>query len=85
MSDGMNIWIEDIEYHSVNLTKRYELDEDDVIETFGSVEKFQELFDEGDDEAQSYVYNGDYESDEDWWTANKGGFDIDTSTSWENE
>lgn len=79
------LWIEDVEYHSVNLTKRYELDEDDVIETFGSVEKFQELFDEGDDEAQSYVYNGDYESDEDWWTANKGGFDIDTSTSWENE
>jgi len=79
------LWVEDVEYHSVNLTKRYELDEDDVIETFGSVEKFQELFDEGDDEAQSYVYNGDYESDEDWWTANKGGFDIDTSTSWENE
>ena len=79
------LWIEDVEYHSVNLTKRYELDEDDVIETFGSVEKFQQLFDEGDDEAQSYVYDGDYESDEDWWTANKGGFDIDTSTSWENE
>ena len=79
------LWIEDVEYHSVNLTKRYELDEDDVIETFGSVEKFQELFDEGDDEAQSYVYNGDYESDEDWWTVYKGGFDIDTSTSWENE
>ena len=79
------LWVEDVEYHSVNLTKRYELDEDDVIETFGSVEKFQELFDEGDDEAQSYVYDGDYETDEDWWTANKGGFEIDTSTSWENE
>ena len=77
------LWVEDVEYHRVNLTKRYELDEDDVIETFGSVEKFQELFDEGDDEAQSYVYDGDYESDEDWWTANKGGFDIDTNTSWE--
>ena len=79
------LWIEDVEYHQVNLTKRYELDEDDVIETFGSVERFQELFDEGDDEAQSYVYNGDYETDEDWWTVNKGGFDIDTTTSWENE
>jgi len=79
------LWVEDVEYHSVNLTKRYELDEDDVIETFGSVEKFRELFDEGDDEAQSYVYDGDYETDEDWWTANKGGFEIDTSTSWENE
>ena len=80
MSD---LWIEDIEYHRVNLTKRYELDEEDVIETFGSVEKFQELFDEQDDEALSYVYDGDYETDEDWWTANKGGFDIDTNTSWE--
>jgi hypothetical protein len=77
------LWVEDIEYHRVNLTKRYELDEEDVIATFGSVEKFQELFDEGDDEAQSYVYEGDYDTDEDWWTANKGGFDIDTNTSWE--
>ena len=80
MSD---LWIEDIEYHRVNLTKRYELDEEDVIETFGSVEKFQELFDEQDDEALSYVYDGDYETDEDWWTANKGGYDVDTTTSWE--
>jgi len=80
MSD---LWIEDIEYHRVNLTKRYELDEKDVIETFGSVEKFQELFDEQDDEALSYVYDGDYETDEDWWTANKGGYDVDTTTSWE--
>ena len=80
MSD---LWIEDIEYHRVNLTKRYELDEEDVIETFGSVEKFQELFDEQDDEALSYVYDGDYEIDEDWWTANKGGYDVDTTTSWE--
>ena len=79
------LWVEDVEYHSVNLTKRYELDEDDVIAEFGSVENFQELFDNGDEEAQAYVYNGDYETDEDWWTANKGGFEIDTTTSWEDE
>ena len=80
MSD---LWVEDTEYHQVNLTKRYELDEEDVIKTFGSVEKFQELFDNGDEEAERYVYDGDYETDEDWWTANKGGYDIDTKTSWE--
>jgi hypothetical protein len=79
------LWVEDVEYHSVNLTKRYELDEEDVIAEFGSVENFQELFDNGDDGAQSYVYDGDYETDEDWWTANKGGFEIDTTTSWEGE
>ena len=80
MSD---LWVEDTEYHQVNLTKRYELDEEDVIATFGSVEKFKELFDNGDEEAERYVYDGDYETDEDWWTANKGGYDIDTRTSWE--
>ena len=76
------LWVEDIEHHSVNLTKRFELDVDEVIETFGSVEKFQELFDEGDEEAESFVYEGDYETDEDWWTSNKGGYDITTNTSW---
>ena len=80
MSD---LWIEDTEYHQVHLKKTYTLDEEDVIATFGSVEKFQELFDNGDDEAQSYVYDGDYETDEWWWTADKGGYDIDTETSWE--
>ena len=79
------LWVEDIEYHHVNLTKRFELDEEDVIATFGSVEKFKELFDNDDEEAHSYVYDGDYETDEDWWSANKGGYDIDTKTSWENE
>lgn len=79
------LWVEDIEYHHVNLTKRFELDEEDVIATFGSVEKFKELFDNDDEEAHSYVYDGDYETDEDWWSANKGGYDIDTTTSWENE
>ena len=80
MSD---LWVENIEFHRVNLTKRYNLDEEDVIATFGSVEKFKELFDNGDEEAERYVYDGDYETDEDWWTANKGGYDIDTRTSWE--
>ena len=79
------LYIEDIEYHQVNLIKRYELDEEDVIATFGSVDKFKELFDNGDSEAEEYVYNGDYETVEDWWTANKGGYDVDTTTSWENE
>ena len=80
MSD---LWIEDVEYHRVNLTKRYTLEEEDVIKEFGSVEKFKELFDSEDERARQYVYEGDYETDEDWWTANKGGYEIDTTTSWE--
>ena len=79
------LWVEDIEYHSVNLKKKYVLDEDDVIAGFGSVEEFKKLFDDEDEKAREYVYQGDYESDEDWWTANKGGYDIDTNTSWEND
>jgi len=79
------LWVEDIEYHQVNTTKTYYLDEDDVIETFGSVEEFQRLFDEGDEAAEQYVYDGDYERDDNWWTDDKGGYDVDTSTSWENE
>ena len=82
MSD---LWVENIEFHRVNLTKSYNLDEEDVIATFGSIEKFKELFDNGDEEAEQYVYDGDYETDEDWWTANKGGYDVDIATSWENE
>ena len=80
MSD---LWIEDVEYHRVNLTKRYTLDEEDVIKEFGSVEKFKELFDAEDERAREYVYEGDYETDEDSWTANNGGYEIDTTTSWE--
>jgi len=79
------LWVEDVEYHSVNTTKTYHLDEDDVIEAFGSVEKFKELFDEGDEEAVDYVYGHDYERDDNWWTDDKGGYDVDTTTSWEND
>ena len=62
------LWGEDVEYHKVNLTKRYTLDEADVIAEFGSVEEFKKLFDEEDERARDYVYQGDCDTDEDWWT-----------------
>lgn len=69
------------ERHIVLVTKKFDVDLDDVISTFGSVEKFKELYDADDQSALDFVEsipeNYDYESEEDWISDRKGDFDYD--------
>ena len=62
------------EYHQVHLYKTYDVPDEDIIEEFGSLEAFEEL-DEG--EQMDFFMEYDYDSDEWWWTADKGGYDSD--------
>jgi len=84
------------EWHQVSLAKTYEVDDDEAIELFGSVERLKEIVswqeqetfggmepmgDEPTDEEQEafdeLFFQGDYiDSEEDWWTDRKGGYDI---------
>ena len=89
---------EKIEHNSVNLHYKYEVDDETLIEVFGSVSRFEELL----------AYHCDYtgasgvgdnpatpeeeelfidfcceldptESEEDWWSARKGGYEVSWS------
>ena len=83
------------EWHQVALMKTYEIDEEDAIEQFGSVQRLKEIISqqeqemwggmepEGEDvsEAESdafweWTMNSDYDTEEDWWTSRKGGYDV---------
>ena len=83
------------EWHQVALMKTFEIEEEDAIETFGSVQRLKEIIsqqeqemwggmepegedvtDEESDAFWEWTMNSDYDSDEDWWTSRKGGYDV---------
>ena len=83
------------EWHQVALIKTYEVDEDEAIELFGSVQRLHEIVShqeqemwggmdpEGDeptaeeqDAFDEICFNDYIDSEEDWWTARKGGYEI---------
>ena len=70
------------ERHVVIVTKTFDVHLDDVISTFGSVEKFKELYDANEQSAIDFVEsipeNYDYHSEEDWISDRKGDFDYDS-------
>ena len=66
------------EHHNVYLDYAVELTEDELKEIFDETDPYEideDLFDEAS-------FNGELEMeqiDEEWWSMNKGGFDIDWS------
>ena len=71
--------IQKIEYHQVNSYFTYEIDDEDIIAEFGSIEKFEEAYAEESDEFWEFVQNFDYDREDDWWTDRKGGYDVEWS------
>lgn len=68
------------EHHTVYLTYETEITEDELKEIFGDVDPYEI----GEDELSDASMEGEIEMDmvdEDWWSMNKGGYDID----WEIE
>jgi hypothetical protein len=64
------------EEHTVYLTYEVEINEDELKEVFGDVDPYEI----GEDELSDASMNGEIEMDmvdEDWWSMNKGGYDID--------
>lgn len=71
--------IKKIEYHQVNSYFTYEIDDEDIIAEFGSIEKFEEAYAEESDEFWEFVQDFDYNREDDWWTDRKGGYDVEWS------
>lgn len=64
------------EYHTVVSEFTYELDDDEIIEQFESVENFKELLDEDDWDAIDFINQSDYERYDDWVSDRKGGYEV---------
>ena len=67
-----------IEVHRVIVTKHFDIDDEEIIKVFGSIDKF---FDEMEDTDQWYEFTNeaDYEREENWISDSKGY----TEESWE--
>ena len=68
------------EIHQVIVTKHYEIDDEEIVEAFGSVDKFLEEM-EDSDEWHDFMNEADYDREENWISDNKGY----TEESWEVE
>jgi hypothetical protein len=88
----MSITLQRIEYHQVHSYMTYEIEEDAIIEEFGSVHRFQdigftigdeyyeadeEVTDEDIDKFIDFVAEHDYDREDDWFTDRKGGYEVD--------
>jgi len=69
--------IEKREYHQMTSTFTYDVPEEEIIETFGSVESFMEHYEEESDEFNEFMWEFDYDREDDLWTDRKGGYDVD--------
>jgi len=64
------------EYHTVVSEFTYELDDDEIIEQFESVENFKALLDEDDWDVIDFINQSDYERYDDWISDRKGGYEV---------
>ena len=64
------------EYHTVISEFTYELDEEEIIDRFESVENFKALLDEDDWDVIDFINQSDYERYDDWVTDRKGGYEV---------
>jgi len=69
--------IEKREYHQMTSTFTYDVPEEAIIETFGSVESFIEHYEEESDEFNEFMWEFDYDREDDLWTDRKGGYEVD--------
>lgn len=80
------------EYHQVNSEFTYDVPDEDIIKTFSSVERFEQILshmgtewdipngdpptDEEYDLFIEFLENYNYDRYDDWWTDSKGGYDV---------
>lgn len=69
------------EYHQMTSTFTYDVPEEDIIETFGSMESFMENYAEESDLFWGFMCEFDYDREDDLWTDRKGGYEVE----WEIE
>jgi len=85
--------IKRIEYHQVHSHMTYDIDDDSIIEEFGSLDRFKtiiyavegvepdededEVTDEEMDKAMDFISEHDYDREDDWFTDRKGGYEVE--------
>ena len=71
--------IKKVEYHTVHSHFTYDIDEEDIIAEFGSVEEFQKHFEDETDEFYVFVMDYGYDREDDWFSDRKGGYEVEWS------
>ena len=69
--------IEKREYHQMTSTFTYDVPEEEIINSFGSIESFMEHYEEESDEFNEFMWEFDYDREDDLWTDRKGGYEVD--------
>ena len=69
--------IEKREYHQMTSTFTYDVPEEEIINTFGSVDSFMGHYENMSDEFFDFMCDFDYDREDDLWTDRKGGYEVD--------
>lgn len=70
--------LKQIEYHQMTSTLTYDIDDEDIIEKFGSLGTFEDAMVDETDEFFEFINSGlDYNREDDIWTERKGGYEVD--------
>ena len=75
-----------IEYHQMTSTLTYDIDDDIIIDEFGTFEQFEAEMAEETDKFFDFINSGfDYDREDDIWTDRKGGYDVDFEIEYDEE
>ena len=64
------------EYHTVVSEFTHEIDDEEIIDRFESLEKFKQLLDEDDWDVLDFINQTDHDRYDDWVSDRKGGYDV---------
>lgn len=78
--------VKQIEYHQMTSTLTYDIDNDLIIDEFGTFEQFEAEMAEETDKFFEFINSGfDYDREDDIWTERKGGYEVDYEIEYDGE
>ena len=78
--------VKQIEYHQMTSTLTYDIDNDLIIDEFGTFEQFEAEMAEETDKFFEFINSGfDYDREDDIWTDRKGGYEVDYEIEYDGE
>jgi hypothetical protein len=78
--------VKQIEYHQMTSTLTYDIDNDIIIDEFGTFEQFEAEMAEETDKFFEFMHSGfDYDREDDIWTDRKGGYEVDYEIEYDGE
>lgn len=78
--------VKQIEYHQMTSTLTYDINNDIIIDEFGTLEQFEAEMFEQTDKFYDFINSGfDYDREDDLWTDRKGGYDVEYEIDYSGE